>query len=404
MNIKEYLFSALQSLRGNLMRTILTMLGIVIGIASVILIVALGRGASASITNQLSSFGTDFFTVIAGNISDGSAFTGSVKTLTIDDGDALLKSPVLSNIKHVVPAVMGSEIIIANNETDRLTRFGVTEEFFQIFSPLLQSGRFLTRDDITASSKVAVIGVDSIKTFFGENYDPVGETIRVDGRPVRIVGVMKIDSSLASTFNKALLMPLSFVQKQMLGIDYVHRFMISVKNPDVINQTMVDSEALLRDRHRLGADEKSDFSIESFKDVQKTLETVTSLLTTLVAAISAISLLVGGIGIMNIMLVTVTERTREIGLLKAIGAKERDILTQFLIESIVLTLSGGIIGISLGIAAAFGITRLVNIPFVLSIGSVLLAVSVSTVVGIIFGIYPARRAARLNPIDALRHE
>ena len=404
MNIREYITSAIQSLRSNLLRTILTMLGIVIGIASVILIIALGRGASASITQQLSSFGTNFFTVIAGNVNDGSAFSGTVQTLTIADADAIVKNSVLANVKEVVPAVLGSETVVANNETDRLTVLGVTEGFFQILTPVLRSGRFLTRDDITGSSKVAVIGEDSIETFFGENFDPVGETIRVDGRPIRIVGVMKIDSSLAATFNKALLMPLPVVQKQMLGIDYVHRLMIAVKDPDLINQTMVDTEELLRDRHRLAENEKSDFSMESFQDVQSTLETVTGLLTTLVAAISGISLLVGGIGIMNIMLVTVTERTREIGLLKAIGAKERDILTQFLIESIVLTISGGIIGIALGVLAAFGIARLVNIPFVVSIGSIILAAGVSTVVGILFGIYPARRAARLNPIDALRHE
>src|SRR3989344_2528555 len=179
MNIREYITSAIQSLRSNLLRTILTMLGIVIGIASVILIIALGRGASASITQQLSSFGTNFFTVIAGNVNDGSAFSGTVQTLTIADADAIVKNSVLANVKEVVPAVLGSETVVANNETDRLTVLGVTEGFFQILTPVLRSGRFLTRDDITGSSKVAVIGEDSIETFFGENFDPVGETIRV---------------------------------------------------------------------------------------------------------------------------------------------------------------------------------------------------------------------------------
>jgi len=404
VNINEYFLSAYQSLRSNLLRTLLTMLGIIIGISSVILIIALGQGATASITNELTSFGTNFFSVNAGTFEGGSAFTGSVKTLTLDDVDAILNDPSLTNVESVAPLVMASSVVAANGEDDRLSVIGTTEEYFTILKPKLISGRLLNKDDEVGFSKVALIGVDAVETFYGENFDPVGEVIRVDNRPVRIVGVFENESQLAATFNNALYIPIAIVQKQILGQDHLQEIEVSVYDTDLIDQTITDVEVLLRDRHDIDSEENDDFTVQSFQDALSTLEVVTGLLTTLIAAISGISLLVGGIGIMNIMLVTVTERTKEIGLLKAIGAKQRDILTQFLVESVVLTLAGGVIGILIGTGAAFLIAKIINIPFIVSTSSIVIAVGVSTAVGIIFGIYPARRAARLNPIDALRHE
>jgi len=404
MDFNEYISSAVQSLRNNLLRTLLTMLGIIIGIASVILIISLGRGATASITNELSSFGTNLFSINAGTLRDGSMFVGSVKTLTVRDADALLIDPSLSNIDHVAPLVTASTTVSANGEEDRLTIVGTTSSYFDIVKTTLVSGRLLTDDDELGLTKVALIGNDSVKTFFGENFDPIGQILRVDGRPIRIVGVIKNESRFAAQLNKALYMPLPVVLKQILGQSHLQEIEVSVKNSNFLDQTIEDASTVIRLRHNISNQKDDDFSIQSFKDALSTVETVTGLLTSLIAAISGISLLVGGIGIMNIMLVSVTERTREIGLLKAIGAKRRDILIQFLIESVVMTLVGGGLGITFGVLGAFGITKVIGIPFVVSISSIVIAVSVSAGVGIIFGIYPAERAARLNPIDALRHE
>jgi putative ABC transport system permease protein len=400
---KELIKSALQALRSNILRTSLTMIGIIIGITAVILIVSLGQGAVAFVTNELSSFGTDYFQINPGT-SQVSTFAGS-ETLTMEDLEAIQKDTSLTNIRSIAPIALASVPVSANDEKKDSVIYGVTPEVQEVLHTDVIDGEFITADQAEASERVAVLGADAAETFFGEEADPVGETVRINNRTYRVTGVVESSSILAGGFiNNAVFVPIDVVMDEILGERKLMEIDVSVHNPDEMNQTISDVEALLRDRHDLDEDDDNDFQIQSSQDLISTVSTITSLLTTMVAGISGISLVVGGVGVMNIMLVSVTERTREIGLLKAIGAKEKDILTQFLIEAVVMTLFGGIIGIILGISGAFLIALVAGIPFVISVPAVILAVGVSTLVGVVFGLYPARRAARLSPIDALRYE
>lgn len=404
MEYKELFTSAIQSLRSNVLRTGLTMLGIIIGISSVILIVSIGQGAVAFITNELSSFGTNYFQINPGSSAIGS-FAGGVKTLTTQDVDAIRRDKSITNINEVA-AMTVAQVIVSSNEVDkRITIYGVTQEAYDILKPDVTKGEFITEEHEIESSRVAVVGPDIVETFFGIDADPVGQKIRIDNKTFRIVGVAESSSALAGGFlNNSIFIPLSVSLNQIEGQVDIGEIDVSVKNTDLMNETINQVEALLRDRHNLDEEDESDFRIASATDIISTVQTITGLLTLVIAAISGISLVVGGVGVMNIMLVSVTERTKEIGLLKSIGALEKDILTQFLIESVVMTSIGGIIGIFIGIGGAFLISFFVKIPFVISIPAVLIAVGVSGFVGIIFGLYPARRAARLSPIDALRYE
>lgn len=403
MSYREIIVSALQALKGNVLRTSLTMIGIIIGITSVILIYSIGQGAVAFITNELASFGTDYFQINPGS-SRVSTFAGS-NALTFEDVEAIKNDTTLTNIKSVAPVALASVVVAANNEEEELLTYGITPEILEILRPEVTSGEFITDENVDSSQRVVVIGSDVSETFFGEDSSPVGETMQISNRTYQIIGVVESSSVLAGGFiNNAIFVPINVVINEILGEEKLQEIDISVHDTDQINQTIEDVETLLRDLHNLEEGDDNDFRIASAQDILSTAQTITGLLTAMISAISGISLLVGGIGVMNIMLVSVTERTKEIGLLKAIGAKDRDILTQFLFESIVMTLIGGLVGIFLGISGAFIISLLFGVPFIVSVPAILIAVGVSTIVGIIFGLYPARRAARLSPIDALRYE
>lgn len=403
MDYKEIISSALQALKSNILRTTLTMLGIIIGITSVILIVSIGQGAVAFVTKELTSFGTNYFQITPGS-DTFSTFAGS-NTLTMDDVEAIRNDTSLSNIDKVVPISVSTNIVSANDEQESTMIYGSTHEIFEIIRPELLYGEMLTADSNMGAERVAVLGIETAENLFGEDSDPVGERIRINNIPFQVVGVVESSSALAGgVFNNAVYIPISVAFNELVGREYIQEIDVSVHDTDLINQTIEDVTFLLRDRHNLGEDDEDDFQISSADDVLATVQTITGLLTAMIAAISGISLIVGGVGVMNIMLVSVTERTREIGLLKAIGAKEKDILTQFLAEAVIMTLAGGIIGIVLGISGAFLISIVAGIPFVISVPAVILAVGVSSLVGIVFGLYPARRAARLSPIDALRYE
>lgn len=406
MSYHELITSALTALKSNILRTLLTMLGIIIGIASVILIVSLGAGATQTITNQISSFGTNLVVVIPGSISQGGgAGIASIKTLTPEDGEAILTGGRVVNVAAVTPLVSKPTKAIAGGIDVQTTVHGVASSYQTIQTIDIAQGEFLTEDHEQGLSRVAVIGADIAVDLFGEGAEPVGKSIKLDNRSFRVIGVAapKGGSPLSNP-DESVYIPYTTAMKILLGQNHVQTLMIQAEDPKLIDQTMEDINTLLIERHKIADGDDPDFSLRSSKDALATLDTVTGLLTTLLAGIAGISLLVGGIGIMNIMLVTVTERTKEIGLLKAIGAKRKDILTQFLIESVVLTLVGGSIGIVLGIVLAFIITQVVNIPFIVQISSIFLAVGVSSVVGVGFGLYPAQRAAKLSPIEALRYE
>lgn len=403
MNLLELVTSAINALASNKLRSGLTMLGIIIGISSVILISSIGQGAVAFITEELSVFGTNYFQVSPG-AGPFSSIGGSSSPITTKDYEALKRANI-ANIESIAPFAMYNGRVTANEEATNALVYGLTQDAQEILKPDVIYGNFIESIDDNSQAKVAVLGFDIAEELFGENTNPVGESIRIDTQRFRVIGVTKASGALTSGFfNNAINVPLSTMITSLNGVDELVEIDISVADENLLNQTIDEVELFLRDFREVVDGEDADFYIQSFKDSLSTIQTVTSLLTTMVVGISAISLLVGGVGVMNIMLVTVTERTKEIGLLKAIGAKEKDILTQFLIESITLTLLGGAVGISLGVLGAFLVSVVVNIPFVVSPVSVVLAVAVSSLVGLVFGLYPARRAAKLNPIEALRYE
>jgi putative ABC transport system permease protein len=402
MDYKEIIITAIQALRSNILRTSLTMTGIIIGISSVILIVSIGQGAVSFVTKELSSFGTDYFQINPG-ADFSSTFTS--QSLTLDDVEAIKNDTSLTNIKMVVPISMANAVATANNEKESVSIYGSTEEAIDIFRPEIRYGEFMTAEDNASGERVAVLGSVISENLFGEDTDPVGERVRINNIPFRVIGVSHSSSALAGgLINKAVFVPISVVFNEITGQEIIYEIDVSVHNTEQINQTMEDVTAILREEHNLEDDEENDFQIQSAQDILSTVQTITGLLTAMIAGISGISLVVGGVGVMNIMLVSVTERTKEIGLLKAIGAKEKDILTQFLIEAVIMTLAGGIVGICIGISGAYLISLVAGIPFVISVPAILVAVGVSSLVGIVFGLYPARRAAQLSPIDALRYE
>jgi putative ABC transport system permease protein len=405
MSYKELFLESVLSLKKNAMRSGLTMLGVIIGISAVILIVSIGQGSVKFISNELSIFGTDFFGVLSGS-GPISTFAGGQRNLTIDDADAIRSDKSITNIKSVVPIAIASIPVTANGVDKQILIRGVTHEAVDVVKPTILAGTFITEEQYLTSSRVAVIGIDTSIDFFGANTDPVGEIIRIDKKPFRIIGLVQSTNTLiGGSLNNTIFIPINILLDQILGQkSNLQQIGIRVNNPDFINQTIDDVSVLIRERHNIKEGEEDDFNIQNFGDAIATVQTIINLLTLIVAAISGISLVVGGVGVMNIMLVSVTERTKEIGLLKALGAKQRDILTQFLMEAVVITLSGGIIGIILGLAGTSLVTSFTPIPFVVSVPAIIIAVGVSAGVGIIFGLYPARRAARLSPIDALRYE
>jgi putative ABC transport system permease protein len=403
MEYTEIIKSAFQALQRNILRTGLTMLGIIIGITSVILIYSIGQGAVKFITDELTSFGIDYFQINPGK-SQFSTFAGS-QSLTFEDLDAIKTDTSLTNIKAVAPLAMASMPVSANGEEDEFIIYGVTPEMLDILRPDVIEGEFITTEQVETNEKVIVMGITAAEKLFGEDTSPLDESVRISGGVYKVTGMVESTSVLAGgILNKAVFIPIDVLINDIVGEEKLQEIDISVHDPKQINQTMDDVEALLRERHNLDETDENDFQLQSAQDMLTTVQTITGLLTAMIVAISGISLVVGGVGVMNIMLVSVTERTREIGLLKAIGAKEKDILTQFLVEAMVMTLIGGLIGIVLGVGGAFIISFAFKIPFVLSIPAIIVAVGVSSLVGIVFGLYPARRAARLSPIDALRHE
>jgi len=396
MDFTELFILAIDALKANLVRTLLTMLGIIIGIASVIAIISLGSGSTASIVNEISSFGATIVTVSPGrNVRGPGQSSGSVTTLVADDVDALTKIPTVIRAGGIVSKNIS---VTANGEITSASVKGVTDAYDDMHILSLTYGSFLEESDILGATRDVVMGDGVVEELFGEGAEEfvIGEAVRIDARIFHIIGVIDDSSDV--------LIPLSTAQKVLYGQSNLDSIKVEIVDADSVEAaTTTIEETMLLQHDILNADD-ADFSVRSSQAMTDSISSVTGTLTAVISSIAAISLLVGGIGIMNIMLVTVTERTREIGLLKAIGAKRKDILTQFLIESVVLTLFGGFIGMVLGMLFAYVGSSLLSIPYIVSIQSIVLALSVSTAIGVLFGWYPANQAAKLNPIDALRYE
>jgi putative ABC transport system permease protein len=407
MEINELITEALNTLRVNKLRTFLAVLGIVIGIGSVIALISLGQGSQAAVTSQIESLGANLLTISPGSSRGGfiQGGAGSASTLTLEDAQAISTSTTVTDVANVSPEYTRRAQVTAGGNNTNTSITGVLPIYSTIHKVNVAEGRFITASDDARQAKVAVLGPTTVSNLFGTGVDPLGQSIRIQGQAFKVVGVT-VSKGGAGFGNQddVIYVPLSVAQKVLFGATSLSSISVEAKSSAVMTAAEDQVGYLLLDRHKIANPTNADFSIFSQNDILNTASTVTGTFTALLSGIAAISLIVGGIGIMNIMLVTVTERTREIGLRKALGAKKKDIISQFLIEAIILTFAGGVIGMIVGVLISVVISKLVGIPFAISPGSVMLAIGVSGAIGIIFGWYPARKAANLQPIEALRYE
>jgi putative ABC transport system permease protein len=398
---------AFRALVRNKMRAALTMLGIIIGVSAVIAMVSIGQGAQASVQAQISSIGTNLLFVSAGAQNVGGVRSGTgdsgTNTLTVEDLDAIARE--VPSVSMVTPAVNTRTQLIFGNQNWNTQIQGVNEQFPEIRKWNVQDGAFFTDADVRTAARVMVIGQTIADSLF-PGMDAVGQTVRVKDLPFRVVGVMvrKGQDAQGRDQDDTALAPYSSVQKKILGSERVQIAYVSAISQEATFTAQEQITELLRQRHNLGGNEPNDFTVRNMTDIADAANETNSIMTMLLASIASVSLLVGGIGIMNIMLVSVTERTREIGIRMAIGARSSAVRTQFLIESVVLSLTGGLIGILLGLLVSFLIPQLLGWPTTVSTAAVIGSVVFSAAVGIFFGYYPARKAAALDPIDALRYE
>ncbi|MEA5078025.1 MAG: ABC transporter permease [Anaerolineaceae bacterium] len=408
MNLGQAIIEALESLNSNKLRSTLTILGIVIGVGAVIAMLAVGTGAQSTITGSINGIGSNLLFVISGN---STSEVRNVKQIDLEDAQALLDQYQAPSVEAIAPIVSGSLEVSAAGEKTSAEIDGVTSDYETVRNAELMEGSFITDDNLLGRASVAVIGVDVADKLFDRRDGLVGESIRINGQPFRVIGVLasKGGSSFGSQDN-IVLVPLTTAQVRLFNMSSndIDMLMVQATSAETVKQASDEISQILRLRHRtkVGQD---DFTIFSQEDFVATAQTITGVLTIFLGGIAAISLLVGGIGIMNIMLVSVTERTREIGLRKALGARKKDILIQFLTESSLLSLFGGLLGIVLGWLIAFVVGRIASAsgtPFtpVVSLNAIVLATVFSTAVGLFFGLYPANRAASLEPVEALRYE
>ncbi|HEX5964312.1 MAG TPA: ABC transporter permease [Pyrinomonadaceae bacterium] len=407
MNLLMIIRVAFRALVRNKMRAALTMLGIIIGVSAVIAMVSIGQGASASVQAQIDSIGTNLLFVSAGSQNVGGVRSGTGDTgnnvLTVDDLEAIKRE--VPSVSMVTPSVNTRAQLIAGNMNWNTSLQGVSEQYPDIRKWTIQSGSFFSDADVRTAARVIVIGQTLADTLYSGS-DPVGQTIRVSNLPFRVVGVMaaKGQDPQGRDQDDIAFAPYTTVQKKVLGRDRVQIAYVSAISQDATYTAQQQIGELLRQRHKLTASEPDDFTVRNMTDVAEAANETSRTMTILLACIAGVSLLVGGIGIMNIMLVSVTERTREIGIRMAIGARSSAVRSQFLIESIVLSLTGGTVGIILGVGLSLAIPAMLGWPTLVSVTAIVGSVIFSAAVGIFFGYYPARKAAALDPIEALRYE
>jgi putative ABC transport system permease protein len=396
---------ALKALNRNKMRTALTMLGMIIGVGAVITMVALGNGAQQSIESQIQSAGTNVIMVSAGNWTVGGVRggQGAANTLVPEDATAIRDIP---GVQYLAAGVTQGAQVVAGNQNWFTRIEGTDVDLPLIRSWTVAGGQFFTSEDVRSAAKVAVVGETVRTMLFGEGGEAVGQIIRVRNQPFKIVGVMaaKGQSAMGQDQDDVIFAPYTTVQKKFRGITFIQNITVSAASADNIKKVASDIEALLRVRHKIQPGDNDDFMVRTLEDIAAVRTEATKTMTALLASIAGVSLLVGGIGIMNIMLVSVTERTREIGLRLAIGARGRDVLMQFLVEAVVLSLLGGTIGIGLGYGLSRSLTQFLQWPTFVSPDAVAISFGFAAGIGIFFGFYPARKASALDPIEALRYE
>ena len=401
---KESFLMAWASLIANKLRSLLTMLGIIIGVAAVIALVSIGNGVKQDIEDSISSLGSNLLVVLPGAPRTPGArpSQGSMKSLKISDYEAIAK---LEGVKAASPMTNGSYVVIYQNKNWTTSVAGVNANFQDVNNWTMTSGRFFSDKNVQNRERVAVVGQTVVKNLFGDE-DPVGKEIRVKNIPFRVIGVLKSkgNGTMGNDQDDTVLIPYTTSMERVEGIDYLRRVYVVAKDDGGIDRLQADIENLLRVRHNIKDTNLDDFNIQNMKSIMETVAQTTGTFTLFLGAVAAISLVVGGIGIMNIMLVSVTERTREIGVRKALGATYIVIVTQFLIEAVVISLMGGFIGIAFGIGASKVIGMVSGMSTIVSVPTIIMSFAFSMAIGLIFGIYPARKAAKLNPIDALHYE
>ena len=401
---------AFEALAANKSRTALTTLGVIIGVAAVVTMMAVGAGAQARVAEQIRSLGSNLIVVLSGSITASGVRLGSGTELTVTEDDARAIAREVDGVQLTAPAVRGGVQVVAASANWPTTLFGVTPEFLDARDWAVVAGRSLGPDDVDGAAKVILLGQTAAQNLFG-GADPVGEVVRINKVPLTVVGVLarKGQTAQGQDQDDAVLIPLTTAKKKILGVSQANAraiggIIVKVRRSDALTQVQADIQRLLRQRHRLQPGQDDDFTLRNLSDMVAAQEAASRVLSILLAAIASVSLVVGGIGIMNIMLVSVTERTREIGLRRAVGARQRDILAQFLIEAVTVSLAGGLVGIAVGVLGSWTIAHFAGWLAPVQARAVVPAFLFAAAVGVFFGFYPARKASRLNPIDALRHE
>lgn len=401
---KEGFLMAWSSLIANKMRSLLTMLGIIIGVAAVIALVSIGYGVRQQITESISSLGSNLLMVYPGapRTPGVRPVAGANKTIKLSDYEAISK---MDSVQAASPVAANSYLTVYMSKNWTTTVNGANADFQYVNNWTMKSGRFITDSQIERRERVAVIGATVAKNLFG-NEDPIGKDIRIHKNSFKIVGVLdeKGSGAMGNDQDDVIVVPYTTMMERVMGVDYLRMIYIQAKEGQDLERVQADIENILRVRHGIKNPDLDDFNVNNMASIMKAVEENTATMTLFLGAVAAISLLVGGIGIMNIMLVSVTERTREIGVRKALGATYRTIITQFLIEAVVISLVGGAIGIVVGIGASQLIATIAKLKTVVTTGPILLSFGFSMSIGLVFGLYPARKAAKLNPIDALHYE
>ena len=406
MNFFESIRVSLRALRANKLRSALTMLGMIIGVAAVIAMVGIGNGATASITSQIQGLGSNLLTVSPGQSNSGGVRggAGSLTTLTMTDVPKIQAAG--SAVKAVAPVASTNAQVVLGSGNTSTSITGTTQDYQVIKNVTMASGRFITTADVDSNARVAVLGPTVVTNLMGDaNANVIGKTIKINNVPFQVIGVTTATGSTGfQSSDDMITAPISTVQERLIGKKTLRSILVSAASADLMQTAQDEITVALEQAHKIPAGKADDFTVQNQADTLASMQGVTQTLTMLLGGIAGISLLVGGIGIMNIMLVSVTERTREIGIRKAIGAKSKDILLQFLIEAIVLSVLGGGIGIALGTAGSSLIGTALKMSTSISLTSVLVAFGFSAAIGIIFGVFPAKKAAAMDPIDALRFE